>query len=418
MAKKSKKITPHQQQKILDAQLKKAFRERLRKMCEIIGDKSYFNVLPPLFIDILYTLRGYSLRVLPWKDSVVPKAFLKDLEAILRHWSNNTQLEVIEGSGKTVSGEDFIHVLQSFAKMFEFEVVPFEGMELFDPLVKNYKRIYHTYFNSLVRLAEAVIMLEMDLSAAQHTYHIHINVDEESLRGKFSIELEKVELDTVYVTFNGNSRLCTRVGLIRDTQLIYPDIPVSKFDPQSKFGKLNVPVYIQPHALKRIAERTGIPTPGLINFHIFQALMVPSISIKEDGGMLIEFYIENLKVGYLLADLTDGMIIIRTFLFLTNNGTPEGKKLEELTGLQKDDKKYWGIDNLQALTHSDILENDEICSIFRQAGCEPLLQLCEKMQKEEYLWKGIYAEENTNISHVSSAILDYLQKETPFHQTE
>ncbi len=417
MAKKSKRITPHKQQKILDAQLKKAFRERLRKICETIGDKSYFDLLPPLFIDTLFTLRGYSLRVLSWKNSVVPKVFLTNLEGILRHWSNNTQLEVIEGSGKTVSGEDFIHVIQSLSKMFQFEIVPFEGMKLFDPLVKNYNRLYYTYFNSIVELAETVIMLEIDLSA-HHTYLIHLEVDENSLRGKFSIKLEKIEMDTVHVTFNGNSRLCTRVGIIRNMQVIYPDIFISEFDPQSKFGKLNVPVYIQPHALNRIAERTGIPTQGLINYHLFFALIKPNISINEDGRMLIEFRIENIKVGYLLADLIDGMIIIRTFLFLTNNGTPEGKQLEKLTGLQKDDKKYWGIDNLQALTHSDILENDKICSIFRQAGCEPLLQLCKKMQGEDYLWKGVFEKENTNISHVSLAILDYLQKETPFHQTE
>ena len=51
-------------------------------------------------------------------------------------------------------------------------------------------------------------------------------------------------------------------------------------------------------------------------------------------------------------DIIEGKIVIRTFLFVTNNGTPEGKKLAQITGLQKLDKKYLALDKLSTFMTS------------------------------------------------------------------
>jgi hypothetical protein len=45
-----------------------------------------------------------------------------------------------------------------------------------------------------------------------------------------------------------------------------------------------------------------------------------------------------------LTTLNEGKLVIRSFLFLTNDGTPEGWKLRALTGLAKRDKKYLEIE--------------------------------------------------------------------------
>jgi uncharacterized protein len=41
-------------------------------------------------------------------------------------------------------------------------------------------------------------------------------------------------------------------------------------------------------------------------------------------------------------------LVARTFLLLTNNGTPEGDRLREISGLTKIDHKYWATDKLSA----------------------------------------------------------------------
>ena len=98
--------------------------------------------------------------------------------------------------------------------------------------------------------------------------------------------------------------------------------------------------------------------------------------------MLIACYTNELKIGYFVAELVDGIVLIRTFLLLTNGGTPEGDKLAQLTGLEADDRKYLSIDTLQGLANSDITQNENICNLFCAAGCGSILELCKKINNE------------------------------------
>ena len=75
------------------------------------------------------------------------------------------------------------------------------------------------------------------------------------------------------------------------------------------------------------------------------------------------------------GDIIGDKLVIRTFLFLTNNGTPEGKKLHNLIGLQKADKEFLKIDKLSTFVNSDIKENEKLKALFCEAGCGDLFQL-------------------------------------------
>ena len=72
--------------------------------------------------------------------------------------------------------------------------------------------------------------------------------------------------------------------------------------------------------------------------------------------------------------MQDDKLVILSFLFLTNDGTPEGKKLRAITGLAKRDKKYLEIDKLSTFTAYRIHEDKELSELFRQAGCGSLLE--------------------------------------------
>jgi hypothetical protein len=95
--------------------------------------------------------------------------------------------------------------------------------------------------------------------------------------------------------------------------------------------------------------------------------------------MLIEYRIFGTKAGYFVVDVVDGIVIVKTFLFLTNNGTPEGALLWKNTGLKMLDKKYLAIDKLSTFITSDIVKNEQINKIFTDAGCESLLELHSKI---------------------------------------
>jgi hypothetical protein len=108
---------------------------------------------------------------------------------------------------------------------------------------------------------------------------------------------------------------------------------------------------------------------------IFFSLFDPDI-IYENGRMLLAYDFESQsRVGYFVADVVEGKLLLRTFLFITNEGTPEARKLAEISGLCKLDVKYWKIDKLSTFLKSDIVLKPEIKKIFMDAGCGGLFNL-------------------------------------------
>jgi hypothetical protein len=147
---------------------------------------------------------------------------------------------------------------------------------------------------------------------------------------------------------------------------------------ENPFADIPLDVYILTHALQRLSERIDCFPTGSIHYNMFISLKDPKVFYDGNQNILIEYRYFGTRAGYFRVDIIEGKIIIRTFLFITNNGTPEGLKLGNITGLQKLDKKYLAIDRLSTFMTSDIGENDKIRKIFTSAGCQCLLELYEK----------------------------------------
>ncbi len=134
-------------------------------------------------------------------------------------------------------------------------------------------------------------------------------------------------------------------------------------------------VYIQRHAIQRLKERLD----G-VGLHAIQRSLCYSIQeclfVKlQDNKLLINYYLGKTKVGYLVADYIDDAVLIHTFLFITANGTPEGQKLYNLSGLKKLDKKYLSIDKLSTFINSDICKNEDLITLFKNADCDSLFEI-------------------------------------------
>ena len=140
-------------------------------------------------------------------------------------------------------------------------------------------------------------------------------------------------------------------------------------------------VYIQSHALNRLCERLdGIDT-GMLHYNIFNSFNSLKVCRNKTGMLLFEYAIFGDKAGYFLGELIDGKIILKTFLFLTHNGTPEADKLQNITGLMKEDIIYLAIDKLSTFLLSDIAVNERVKQLFIDAGCESLF----KIDKDLYI---------------------------------
>jgi hypothetical protein len=138
-----------------------------------------------------------------------------------------------------------------------------------------------------------------------------------------------------------------------------------------------MPVFIQSHALQRLEERTDL-LPGVLQYSAYDSIQKFEYTLERDGRFLISFYYYLKKIGYLVASVINNRVLIHTFLFITNNGTPEGRKLSEITGLKKLDKKYLAIDKLSTFLSYRINDNEFVKKIFEKAGCGHLVNIEDK----------------------------------------
>lgn len=135
-------------------------------------------------------------------------------------------------------------------------------------------------------------------------------------------------------------------------------------------------VYIQQHVFERIAERLSLYFARHSYLFILPALVSPEpVKTRRSLSFLFPVTFAGSKLGYLVADVLGERLVVRTFLLLTHNGTPEGDHLNELLGLEKADSKYWGIDRLKTLLFSDIEKNEKLKPLFYEAGCGGLFKV-------------------------------------------
>jgi len=136
-----------------------------------------------------------------------------------------------------------------------------------------------------------------------------------------------------------------------------------------------LPIYIQHHALRRYQERS-LSSMGLAFIHLGYQLVFSQnhATVVRNSHILLAYYAGKYKIGYFVVTHHLDKWIVRTFLLLTNEGTPEGEKLKELTALNKIDAQYLKIDTMQAFINYDIEGNEMLFAIFKEAGCASLFE--------------------------------------------
>jgi len=181
-----------------------------------------------------------------------------------------------------------------------------------------------------------------------------------------------------------------------------------------KEGDTPIQLFIQKHAIKRIEERLDIIFDDL-HFYYVAMSVVETKKIRQIGenSYLIPIYFYKRKLGYLVTLFVDTILVATTFLFITQEGTPEGKLLNKLTGFKKLDKSYLCIDKLSTFVKSDIASNPELVKLLQDAQLEHLVDLHKEIGH-------ICKERNENLND-PSFILEYIQRkreEQQLSQTE
>jgi hypothetical protein len=119
---------------------------------------------------------------------------------------------------------------------------------------------------------------------------------------------------------------------------------------------------------------------------MYNALAAPTLRPTEgDDGFLVEVNEHDAKVGYFVVEVYADFIFVKTFLFLTMQGTPEARCLRQKLGLSRKDIEYFKLDNFWTLAYSDLGEDPELRSALAECGCDYLLDFFNPKQRLSWL---------------------------------
>ncbi len=146
-----------------------------------------------------------------------------------------------------------------------------------------------------------------------------------------------------------------------------------------KSGQM-VPVYIQPHAIRKLEERLNLDT-NIVHWYSFKSMFhKPVIRSTDNDEYLVEYLICGLKAGYFIVGLEGGKLVIKTFLFLTNKGTPEATKLYYRLKLTRQDIEFNSLDTLDAFTKTDLFNDPVIGALLDECGLSSLRKMKDRLQ--------------------------------------
>jgi len=335
-------------------------------------------MLPPIVIEHMFQNRYPTLKAKADPTSKIDKTRVVQFNKLMNKFISDRYIELDNGGKVYLSWylSEGLILINYIAEMAEVQFPnAVQLREAFSPYLPG-SEVHEMIEDMLIELVHDTSIFLSDL---RHTI-INADIsqtaffDREAITNDVFIQEFRPEKSSIIL--DGEKRSITSLSWIDgDMQWIPTQVKPSILG--FKTGSLAIPleVYIQQHALAKLQERIDI-TPGILHYMAFMIMNQPEIKHhKNDNSSLVEYYLSDQKVGYLLVSLVDAKLIIRTFLFLTNDGTPEGKKLNQLLSLDKQDKKYLMIDTLPTFNSYHIDQNEHLSKLFREAGCAPLLKL-------------------------------------------
>ena len=179
---------------------------------------------------------------------------------------------------------------------------------------------------------------------------------------RMSYRITVQESETKYFSFNNIYRQTFR--MFEPADGLYLPKPLTIFQtalfPNEKEDRV-FNMYVQSHVFHRFKERMDTLSPTDLNL-LFQYTFTRYLKlVKYDNRELFACLIaDNCSIGYFSFLIRGDDIVINTFLPLVGENTPEGKKLQKLLSLSKDEVIYLGMDKISFFTRVDFEQVPEL----------------------------------------------------------
>lgn len=358
----------------LEREQHNAFLQRIRLTCERMAGKGIFEQLPQEHLPGLFEQRLPPLK-LEFAPGNFSAAQVKEIETFFRIKMSSLAFKALTGENLPLA-DYFRDGLLLVAYFKTLSRTP-HNFEILPVLIGAYQ----TKSEWFLKAADAVM----------HFMNTLCIVYSDPLKRVLAIDYSKTTLLSAKI-FTNKIRLtyvpvvASRIKLDGNFRDIFPlnwsgiqgDLePVQVIPAEIGYAPEHdqpVKVFIQQHALTRLVERVSL-AEGQLLYMLDVMFRNKPTGLLYNNSQLVLLRAGSKKLGYLVTKLVDNKLVVITFLFLTNNGTPEGHKLAELTRLQIPDKQYLGIDTLEGVNSLRLAEDAALSALFTEAGCADLLDL-------------------------------------------
>lgn len=244
-----------------------------------------------------------------------------------------------------------------------------------------------TALKALISEIESALIIYNRMTKAMY-YVAHDLARNEKGQRRVILTLRQQLADEIQVTLDGKSRPAFRCGAAHWPHEIDWCVWRSEI-----IGVANVNreyrIYSQWHVFDQLQDRLGAfcSDLGVLHEWLWQSISLattspPRVSVKRDRFVTDTYWVDFLlyghRVGYVVATLHDDTIILRTFLFLTMQGTPEQMRLHEAIGLTRSQRELLSLDSLDTFVLSDIQSDAVLSKLFEDCGCGHLFRMLKE----------------------------------------
>lgn len=379
---KKRKTNEFQKQKLSHIHYKKEFIARLKEVINIVTCKNLSKFIPDDLYELVFENRFTQIKVLADSQHIIPSEVRNEIADKLSFFMKDITLSVNKYNN-TLSISEY-NTIGNSIRLLAANINPedFNGARIIRDELNVFCRDFEIFSDYFMKMQCALLTMGfMFTDFGKHYYYLQYKrVNGDHIDGKTYnyaiIYYQKAEIK--HIIIDNINRPVIRLGYCFSVfdGLEWVKINQSLINKNLSDGIIDV--YIQSHALIRLKERLDCIHEKYIILALHLSFKEPKIYTDPNGKVFIEFDLFGVKTGYLLVEIIDNKLIIKTFLFITNNGTPEAKLLEENTGLKKLDKKYFALDKISTFMNSDIGQNEEVIKILSQNGCQCLIELYDK----------------------------------------
>jgi len=388
MKKKKKDAVAIQTRKAENKELDGRFLERITIIGKALVGEEKFSLIPLTVLEQITKSRAPRLKAKAAYGSDILSSTVKQYNKLFYEFIKEHSIETPYNSEISVD----YYLSEGIVLLNCISVLPdkaFHNASLVKEAFQQYLpgSDHHTW---MVEFLETIIMDAIAFLSELDKHIIHADMTDTAWINPYTVSntifLKRFSLEKTKIVIDNANRTIIRLGWILATEeWAYNSISPAKLGYEGESADVPLPIYIQQHAIDKLQKRIDI-TPGIMHFGVVHSFDESILYLKTATHVLVPYFLSEQKVGYLLCKWFDNKILIHTFLFLTNDGTPEGKMLKKLCLLEKADKEYLRIDTMPHFNSYHFDKDERLSALFTAAGCGSLLKIGHL---EEYSKKSI-----------------------------